>query len=113
MVLGCYYLTADNPNYSQPSGQYFASMDDVAMAFEQGMIHIHAQVWVRFDGEVETDYDDSKTIEEIDQDGFITKVYKAKRVREDKEGNLISQYILTTPGRVILNKAIQDVLAFS
>jgi DNA-directed RNA polymerase subunit beta' len=115
MVLGCYYLTANNPNYSEPSGQYFSSLDDVVMAFDQEIIAIHAQVWVRFDGEVEGDDDDAEPIEppQMDPDGFVTKVYKTKRVREDKNGNLVSQYILTTPGRVILNKAIQDVLAFS
>jgi DNA-directed RNA polymerase subunit beta' len=43
-------------------------------------------------------------------DGTVTKQYKERRVRLDAEGNLISQYIRTTPGRIIYNKTIQEVL---
>ncbi|MDX2213639.1 MAG: DNA-directed RNA polymerase subunit gamma [Oculatellaceae cyanobacterium bins.114] len=47
----------------------------------------------------------------------VTKVYLGAKsnkpmrlVREDNDGNVISQYIRTTPGRVIYNKAIQNSL---
>ena len=112
MVLGCYYLTANNPIYKEPSGRYFSSLEDVIMAFEQHEIHIHAQVWVRFDGLVENDEDDFDVLKmDTSEDGFVTKYYRFKRVREDQEGKLVSQYILTTPGRIILNKTIHDVIA--
>jgi DNA-directed RNA polymerase subunit beta' len=39
-----------------------------------------------------------------------TLIYKFRRVREDGEGNLISQYIYTTPGRAIYNQAIQEAI---
>ncbi|MGA0201203.1 MAG: DNA-directed RNA polymerase subunit gamma, partial [Prochlorotrichaceae cyanobacterium] len=102
MVLGCYYLTATNPNYSEPSGKYFSSLEDVVTAFELDLVHIHQQIWLRFDGEVEMDYDDSEPIAPpiTDESGYVTTKYKTKRIRKDKEGNLVSQYILTTPGRV-------------
>jgi DNA-directed RNA polymerase subunit beta' len=32
-------------------------------------------------------------------------------VREDADGNLISQYIKTTTGRIIYNKTVIDALA--
>ena len=38
-------------------------------------------------------------------------MYKFRRVREDDKGNVLSQYVRTTPGRVIYNKAIQEALA--
>lgn len=117
MVLGCYYLTAENPDATKGTGRFFASMDDAVIAYEQEQVDLHAYVWVRFDGEVETADSDDEVLEEaIDQDASgnvrsIMRRYKYRRVRTDGDGNLLSQYVYTTPGRVILNKAIHDVLA--
>lgn len=112
MVLGSYYLTAENPHATKGAGRYFASLDDVIMAFEQEQVDLHAYIYVRYDGEVESDQADHEPREVIkNDDGSVTKLYKYRRVREDAQGNLISQYIYTTPGRVIYNKAIQEALA--
>ncbi|MEL6223537.1 MAG: DNA-directed RNA polymerase subunit gamma [Cyanobacteria bacterium J06627_8] len=111
MVLGCYYLTVDNANAKRGEGRYFASFDDAIIAYEQELVDLHAYVWVRFDGLVETDADDNKVIEEQKaDDGTTTQVYKFRRVRQDPDGKLISQYIRTTPGRIIYNKTIYDAL---
>lgn len=111
MVLGCYYLTAENPNSHKGAGLYFASLDDAIMAYEQNQVDLHAKVWVRFDGQLETSEPDIDPlqVERLD-DGTVTKSYKERRVREDATGNLISQFIKTTPGRIIYNKAIQEAL---
>jgi DNA-directed RNA polymerase subunit beta' len=112
MVLGCYYLTAENPNSHKGAGQYFASLDDAIMAYEQNQVDLHAKVWVRFDGQLETSEPDIEPlqVERLD-DGTVRKNYKERRVREDATGNLISQFIRTTPGRIIYNKAIQEALS--
>ncbi len=112
MVLGAYYLTAENPGATQGAGGYYASFDDVVMAYEQKQVHLHAYIYVRFDGEVELEVDDKKPVEvQENEDGTRTLHYKFRRVRQDAEGNLLSQYIYTTPGRVIYNMAIQEALA--
>ncbi|NEP18541.1 MAG: DNA-directed RNA polymerase subunit gamma [Leptolyngbya sp. SIO4C1] len=112
MVLGCYYLTAENPYQQEGSGQYFANMDDAVVAYEQGIVGLHAHIWLRFDGSVETDEADDVPVEvNQNEDGGTTKLFKFRRVREDSEGNLISQYIQTTPGRIIYNKTILNALA--
>jgi DNA-directed RNA polymerase subunit beta' len=111
MVLGCYYLSADNPNGQNGAGSHFSHMDDAIMAYEQHQIDIHANIWLRFEGDVETDQADDVPIEiTTGEDGSVTKRYRLRRTREDAEGNQISQYLLTTPGRIILNKTIRDVL---
>jgi DNA-directed RNA polymerase subunit beta' len=111
MVLGCYYLTAENPAASKGSGRYFSGLDDAIMAYDQGLVDIHAYVWVRFDGEVEADDSDTEPLQvETSPDGIITRTYQFRRVRKDAEGNVISQYIRTTPGRIIYNKTIYDAL---
>jgi DNA-directed RNA polymerase subunit beta' len=112
MVLGAYYLTAENPGATKGAGKYFASLDDTIMAFEQGQIDLHAYVFVRYDGEVESPEADLEPLEETkNEDGTVTKMYKFRRIRLDAQGNLITQYVRTTPGRVIYNKAIQEALA--
>ncbi|PAX60617.1 DNA-directed RNA polymerase subunit gamma [Brunnivagina elsteri] len=112
MVLGAYYLTAENPGATKGAGKYFGSLDDAIMAFEQGQIDLHAYVFVRYDGEVESPEADLEPLQETkNEDGTVTKMYKFRRVRLDAQGNLMTQYIRTTPGRVIYNKAIQEALA--
>lgn len=112
MVLGCYYLTADNPSKQEGAGRYFANMEDAIAAYDQGNVDLHALVWLRFDGEVENDEDDTEPKEvTTDDSGATTKLYKFRRVREDESGNVISQYVKTTPGRIIYNHAVLGALA--
>ncbi|WP_218081201.1 DNA-directed RNA polymerase subunit gamma [Anthocerotibacter panamensis] len=93
MILGCYYLTVDNPDATLGAGKYFSGAEDALVAYNQGVLDLHAKIWVRFDGLVETE----KPQEDI-------------RRRVDTDGNLIAQYIRTTVGRLIFNKVIQEVL---
>jgi DNA-directed RNA polymerase subunit beta' len=112
MVLGCYYLTASNPYNQKGADQYFGSMDDAIMAFEQGLVDLHAKVWLRFDGPVESDEPETDKPERLEsEDGSVTEIYENRRVRVDQDGNLISQYVRTTPGRIIYNKAVHEALA--
>jgi DNA-directed RNA polymerase subunit beta' len=111
MVLGCYYLTAVNPDAHKGEGRYFSGLEDAITAYEQSEIEIHAFVWVRFDGIVENDEADDDVLEETtSEDGSVTRLYKFRRMRHDADGNLISQYVKTTAGRIIYNKTIHDTL---
>ena len=112
MVLGCYYLTAEDPNATLGKDKTFGSLDDAIVAYDRGIVDLHACVWVRYDGEVETEKPDTEPIEtQALEDGTVMKRYQFRRVREDAQGNRISQYVYTTPGRIIYNKTIQDTLA--
>ncbi|MDR5638284.1 DNA-directed RNA polymerase subunit gamma [Thermosynechococcus sp. PP42] len=110
MVLGCYYLTAENPKLPDYSDRYYANFQDVVMAYEQGHLPLHAFVWVRYDGEVD-DGDTSEPQITTYEDGSRLLEYSLRRVKEDANGQLISQYIRTTPGRIIYNQTIQEALA--
>jgi DNA-directed RNA polymerase subunit beta' len=113
MVLGSYYLTADNPNRPKLEDRFFASFEDVIMAYEHKLLHIHDKIWVRYDGEIEGDGADRSNPEQVitDENGNVLKIFPFLRVREDAQGQLISQYVLTTPGRVIFNHTIRQALA--
>jgi DNA-directed RNA polymerase subunit beta' len=111
MVLGCYYLTAENLEAQKGANKYFANLDDAIKAYEQRQVDLHAYVWLRFDGIVESAVPDNEVIKtEQLSDGSVTKHYRERRVRETADGEIISQYVRTTPGRIIYNKAIQEAL---
>nr|WLD05946.1 RNA polymerase b'-subunit [Meringosphaera mediterranea] len=76
MVLGCYYLTVHNPSIVARNERYFASNDDVLLAYSQGHLKVHTSVLVK------------------------TKP-KSSRLNEDKIA-----FIRTTPGRILLNSTI-------
>lgn len=111
MVLGCYYLTAINPAVPPADELYFANLDDALRAYEQGHLNIHAFVWVRYDGAVETDKPDEEVLKsETLSDGSVLKHYRERRVRETAAGEPISQFIRTTVGRIIYNATIHEAL---
>jgi len=116
MVLGAYYLTALQPD-QQPvafgdRSRTFAGLEDVIHAFEDKRIGLHDWVWVRFNGEVEDDEERDEPIQsETLSDGTRFEQWSFRRDRFDDDGALISRYILTTVGRVVMNHTIIDAVA--
>ncbi len=113
MVLGSYYLTALQPNYKKPdfgdNNSTFASLEDVVFAFEDKRLGLHEWVWVRFNGEVEDEEEaihpkESKELE----DGSRLDIWNLRRDRFDSQNKLISRFVLTTVGRVVMNSTIID-----
>nr|QUE29634.1 RNA polymerase beta' subunit [Erythrotrichia foliiformis] len=110
MVLGCYYLTSDNPTQQKGASQYFSNLEDVVRAYEQNQIDLHAYVWVRFDGLV-SDNSGNTPIKTINlPDDTVLKIFLNRKIKENKKGECVVQYIRTTLGRVIFNKAVRDSL---
>nr|YP_009313091.1 RNA polymerase beta-subbunit [Dermonema virens]SCW21345.1 RNA polymerase beta-subbunit [Dermonema virens] len=110
MVLGCYYLTANNPSSQRGAGQYFSSLEDALLAYQQNVIDLHAYVWVRFDGDVHSTRKDNLIESFNNNEGYVTNVFQDKIVKEDKNGFCSTQYIRTTAGRILFNKVIQEAL---
>jgi DNA-directed RNA polymerase subunit beta' len=116
MVLGAYYLTAEKPGAIKPEfgdrAKTFANLDDVIDAFEEKHLHLHDWIWVRFNGEVENDDEDKQPQkEETLSDGTRIEQWLFRRDRFDEDGALISRYLLTTVGRVVINHTIIDAVA--
>ena len=113
MVLGSYYLTALQPNYQKPkfgaSNTTFASLEDVIFAFEDKRLSLHEWVWVRFNGEVE-DEDEMRSPQKTQllEDSTRLEIWKFRRDRFDSDNNLISRFVLTTVGRVVMDYTIID-----
>ena len=111
MILGCYYLTTHNPSQQKEQGYYFSSLDDALLAYECKKVSLHSYVWVRFDGIVE---DDSTliSIEKTGDNGTI-ETFTDQIIKKDASNNILVQYLLTTPGRILLNKVLLDSLVLS
>jgi DNA-directed RNA polymerase subunit beta' len=116
MVLGAYYLTAvnrakDKPEFGDRS-RTFAGLEDVIAAFDEKHLHLHDWVWVRFHGEVEADEEaDAPLSSDTLSDGTRVEQWRFRRDRFDEDGALISRYLLTTVGRVVINQTIIDAVA--
>ena len=110
MVLGCYYLTTNNPASTIGEGQYFASLQDVLMAYEQKQISLHALIWVRFEGRVDNSHKQQLVKEMIHADSSKTSIYSNTIIKYDQNGQYIAQYIRTTPGRILFHKVVKESL---
>jgi DNA-directed RNA polymerase subunit beta' len=116
MVLGAYYLTAEQPGAAKPAfgdrSHTFADLEDVIHAFEDKHLHLHDWIWVRFNGEVESDDEDREPqSSETLSDATRVEQWKYRRDRFDEDGALISRYLLTTVGRVVINHTIIAAVA--
>jgi DNA-directed RNA polymerase subunit beta' len=108
MVLGCYYLTLMNPE-AENKNKYFASFEDAIRAFEHNLLELQTPIWIRYKGFVNDD--DNKALKVyVDKDQVVTKVFQNKYLKEDFSGNLITQYIRTSIGRVLFNQVMEEVL---
>ncbi len=116
MVLGCYYLTAEQPHAEKQSDRYFSNLQDVIRAFDQEQVRLHDYIWVRVTGKVKNRDEQKEPQEETLADGTLLKHFydkgnhEVRRVRTTTAGEVISQFVLTTPGRVIYNQTIKEGL---
>jgi len=113
MVLGCYYLTATNPKTQLGEGRYFANLEDVLKAYDQGQLSLHAAIWVRHkEADVVTEKPDNEVIKtETLEDGSVVTHYRMRKIRKAPDGKA-TQFVKTTVGRIIYNKSIQEALTF-
>ena len=108
MVLGCYYLTAENPTQQNKQAYYFSSLEDALLAYDSNKIPLHSYIWVRFDGVIDNESEAIK-VEET-ENGEKLHIFDDRIIKKNKDGETIVQYLLTTPGRILLNKVLLDSL---
>lgn len=108
MVLGCFYLTANNPSTQNFENSYFSNFEDVILAYQQEKIMLHSFVWVRYDGEIDHSFvEKNTTLYKNENNKFKYAVSSYKKIKKDANDNIISTYIRTTPGRILLNQSFK------
>ena len=109
MVLGSYYLTANNPTEQTTEEQYFYSFDDVIRAYKQSIVNLHTFVWVRFTEENQESFnlfENQDFVEHQVQDSIVC-LTPEMQIKKDLKGNILQMYIKTTPGRILLSQAFE------
>ena len=95
MVLGCYYLTAENPTQQNKQAYYFSNLEDVLLAYNSNKIPLHSYIWVRFDGVVDSD---NNLIEiQRQDDKSELHIFDDRIIKKKETGEILVQYLLTTP----------------
>jgi DNA-directed RNA polymerase subunit beta' len=122
MVLGCYYLTTNllstpliYASKRKGSGSYFTKMEHAIKAYELHEVDLHANIWLRWFGFIENAGEIQETIEiRIHLSGKSKKIFKyAQKLYigvPKAHSSFIrqSQYIMTTPGKILFNLKIQE-----
>ncbi len=109
MVLGCYYLTTNNPTQQLTKDNYFYNFADSIRAYKQGLIHLHTFIWVRHNA------DEESLSSIIEHNSFIEKKYANQTIYISSElqikkyttDNSFTKYLKTTPGRILLNQSFE------
>ena len=119
MVLGCYYLTTYGNKWAikhqRGSGFYFNNLMDVIKAYNQQRLDIHALIWIKWD--LNNDQIESGTEREEPREIRISKFGTWQEIKPksyntySSTNNLNSQYICTTPGRILFNMILQKFAA--
>ena len=103
MILGCFYLTVNNPTQQKSSNNYFADFEDVLLAYQQLEIELHTFVWVKFEHKIENET--SAQFEKIETEKNIFYISNNIQIKNDLQDTTLAKYIRTTPGRILLNQA--------
>ena len=111
MVLGCYYLTANNPSSQKGQGHYFSSMQDALIAYHQNKLDLHAFIWIKFHGAYEDSLSNQLIDKKKDINGVMTYVFVNQIIKKNIDDQVIVHYIRTTVGRILFNKIIQEALS--
>ena len=104
MVLGCFYLTVDNPTQQIQTNEFFANFNDVILAYNQSKISVHTFVWVRCT-DIETE--EVKILNEKKVGNISFNLGFNEKVKKDDKNRVLVKYIKTTPGRILLNEVFQ------
>jgi len=110
MILGFYYLTTHNRLGLKGANNYFSNFHEVLSAYQHKQLKVHSPIWVRCSNEflLDSKLEFIKTIT-INNNRKL-HIYNNLQRKETSEGKLLVQYIRTTPGRIIFNQCLNDIL---
>lgn len=111
MVLGCYYLTTQNLKKQKAIKKIYSKPKEVLKEYNQDKLHIHLPVWVLWNNKVEANIEKEVPIEmQIFCFGSYSTIYSQYKRDFNYKNKKTSQFIRTTPGRILINSMIQETL---
>jgi len=92
---------------SKRVSHYFSDFNDLLKAYYQKKIDLHASVWVRKNGSLETEKSLESPLEiRVNSFGQYNQIFSTYQYDYDLNGQKVKQYVRTTPGRILLNQVI-------
>jgi DNA-directed RNA polymerase beta' subunit len=118
MVLGCYYLTTNLLNKKTQtltnltgSGVYYSNREEALRDYDLKKIDLHSNIWLKWNNLIENGMDQEEPIEiRIDYYGNWKEISNKMQKTYTSQNDYSSQYILTTPGKILFNQLIQKAL---
>ena len=104
IVLGVYYLT-DMRSGLKGEGMHFADMDDVLSAISHGTVHVNARIWLKENPE-KWGHPKGRRKYVLNGEAAIAEDFSSV------QGNPHTIFFETSPGRVLFNTKIAEVLRF-
>jgi DNA-directed RNA polymerase subunit beta' len=104
MVLGCFYLTANNPAQQLSDNHYFSNFEDAVLAYQHSKIHLHSFVWIRCTS-LEAQTHDHLIQKKLGEEIFTLTANN--KYKQNLKGETTALFIRTTPGRIFLNELFQ------
>jgi DNA-directed RNA polymerase subunit beta' len=108
IVLGWYYLTASNLPKTISAYGYYQNFRDVIKAAESTKLSVHSPIWVKYAGQLVGISMKKSEIRgtRVFKDNTILEIYDELQIRRASNGQILVCYLLTTPGRIVLNELI-------
>ena len=104
MVLGCFYLTVNNPSQQLNKNHYFSDFEDAILAYQNSQIHLHTFIWVRCNN---VDLTEDETCSQTQSGNLILTHGADIKSKQSSSQDIKTKYIRTTPGRILLNEIFQ------
>ena len=101
------------PDRNLGSGFYFSNIENALKAYELKKISLHANIWLKWtlNGLIDNGCDQEEPIEiRLDSFGNWKEIYNKSQKNYNFKNICLVNYILTTPGKIIFNFAIQKAL---
>ncbi len=108
IVLGIYYLTDMRPGMTG-EGMHFSNVEDVLSAFDHGMVHVNASVWLKLDPEWAITPEGRRQYRGTGTKGKSVIVEDGKKSKAP-EGAIV--FVETSPGRALFNSIIASQLKY-
>ena len=84
--------------------------DSAMIAFDQNIISLHSVIWVKYNGSIQFDKTSFFIKKYMLENNISIDLYTNYQIRKNNLGEIISNYILTTPGRIIMNRLVSNII---
>nr|QES95259.1 RNA polymerase b'-subunit [Nitzschia sp. (in: diatoms)] len=108
MVLGFSYLTLNNIKNLDGANHYFINFEDALLAYHQNKLELHSSIWIKINHQLIRNLKLIKIIK-LKNNTFIEH-YNNFQIHKLKNGKILSQYLKTTIGKIILNYTLNQSL---